>query len=121
MKISENNGFTLLEILFALLIFTLGTIVIVTLFSSAIINSSDSENTLRAINLAQRKMEDVRNLSFTSIANEARAIVSGFAEFEDEVGVTEPETNLKLVVVNVYWTFKGDDVTTQLRTYVSAN
>ena len=121
MEIFKDRGFTLLEILITVLLFTIGFIAVISIFSAAIIGNVDAENTSIAINLAQRRMEDIRNLSYASIVNESRAAVSGFPGFEREVGVTEPETDLKLVVINVYWVYKGDDVTIPLRTYVSAN
>ena len=118
----KNRGFTLLEILIALVIFTAGIAAIMTVFSSGLLSSSDVENTTIGMNLAQRRIEEMRNRDYdTGVVSEARSAVSGFAGFEREVVVTEPETDLKQVTVTTYWTFKGDDVSLSLVTYISRN
>ena len=121
-----KKGFTLLEILIALIIITLGTVVIVGLFNTGLISSLDAEKTTIAINLAQRRMEEIRNLGFANIADEAKAGVSGFAGFQREVEVNDPAgvpttDDLKEITVTVYWTYKGDEVNVSLMTYISRN
>lgn len=74
---------------------------------------------LVANNLAQEKMEEVRNKTYSSIANEAKAAVTGFPVFQREVVVTTPQSNLKQVHVNVYWFNKSSELSTSLVTYVS--
>ena len=53
-------GFTLLEILIALVLFTVGVVVVVGLFGDGLLSSSDAESTTIAMNLAQKKMEEMR-------------------------------------------------------------
>lgn len=79
----------------------------------------DVEATSISANLAQEKMESLKNTSFSSIANETRAVVSGFSSYEREVVVSTVATNLKQATVNVYKTVQGGDVTTTLVTYIS--
>ncbi|NQU95197.1 MAG: type II secretion system protein [Candidatus Omnitrophica bacterium] len=117
----KNNGFTLLEILMAIVLFTGSVSLIVMLFANALVASTDAENTTIAMNLAQGKMEEVRNLSFASIADEAKAAVTGFTGFQREVAVTTSETDLKQVTVTTYWTYKGGEVEVPLVTYISKN
>lgn len=117
-----NHGFTLLEILIALILFTVGVIAIAGLFGTGLASSFDTENTIIAINLAQRRMEEIRNLDFdTQIVNEVKADVDGFPGFQREVLVTQPESDLTEVTVNVYWTFKGDEISAPLQSYISKN
>lgn len=116
------KGFTLLEVLIAIVIFTVGIVTIVGLFSTGLVGSTDAENTTIAMNLAQRRMEEIRNLDFdTGIVNENKAEVSGFSGFQRKVAVTEPQTDLKQVTVTVYWTSKGGEPNVSLVTYVSKN
>ena len=116
------KGFTLIEILIALVILAVSIVFIVGLFANALVASVDAENTTIAMNLAQGRMEEIRNLDFdTEIVNEAKAVVSGFAGFQREVAVTEPETDLKQVTVTVYWAYKDDELTVPLVTYISKN
>lgn len=122
----KKTGFTLLEILIAIVLFTVGVIAVVWIFSSGLVSSIDAENTTIAMNLAQGKMEEIRNLAFASIADEAKAAVSGFSGFQREVEVDDPvgdptTDDLKQVTVTVYWTYQGGEVEVPLVTYISRN
>ncbi len=117
----KKSGFTLLEVLIALLVFTSGVIVMMGLFSRGLVSAADAEDTTIAMNLAQRRMEEIKNLDFTGIVSEAKAPVSGFPGFQREVAVTAPETDLKQVTVTVSWTFKDDEISVPLVTYISRN
>lgn len=128
-----KKGFTLLEILIAFVLFTVGVVVIVGIFSSGILSSSDAENTAIAMNLAQKKMEEIRNIAFADIADEPKVAVNidvdgdgenDFPGFEIEVEVDDPPgdpttDDLKQVTVTVYWTLKGDVIEVPLVTYIS--
>lgn len=116
------KGYTLLEVLITVVLLTTGLITVVVLFATSLSASIDAENTEIATNLAQARMEEIRNLDFTTgIVNEAKAVVPGFALFQREVTVTTPLTDLKQVTVTVYWTFKSSEVNTSLVTYISKN
>ena len=116
------KGFTLLEILISLVIVTVSIVFISGAFSSSMVGSVDAEKTTVAMNLAQRRMEEMRNLDFdTGIIAEAKADVSGFSGFQREVSVSEPQTDLKQVTVTVYWTYKGDEISVPLVVYISKN
>lgn len=122
MTVFSRKGFTLLEILIALIIFTTGIIAVLGLFSRGLTGSVDAENTGVAVFLARQRLEEMRNLDFdTGVVSEAKAAVSGFAGFQREVIVTEPQTDLKQLVVNTYWTDKAGEVGTSLTTYISRN
>ncbi|MDP8230460.1 MAG: hypothetical protein P9L93_05090 [Candidatus Gorgyraea atricola] len=117
----SRSGFTLLEVLIATVLFTVSTIVIIGLFGTGIIGGFDSENTSIAMNLAQQKMEEIRNLAFDDIVDEAKADVTGFSEFQREVDETESPTDLKTITVTVYRTYKGDEISVPITTYISRN
>ncbi len=122
MVLHKKSGFSLLEILIALIIFTTGVIAVLGLFSQGFVSSVDEENTGIAVTLAQRRLEEMRNLDFdTGVVSEAKAAVSGFPGFQREVIMTEPQTDLKQLVVNTYWTDKSGEVSTSLTTYISRN
>ena len=113
------KGFTLLEVLLSLLIFTAGFVTLSLAISQGLFVSGDSEAQLVATNLAQEKMEIIKNTSYSGIASEAKAAVSGFSPYQREVTVSTPVTNLKQVTVNVYWFNKADELNVSLVTYVS--
>ena len=123
-SLKAEKGFTLLEVLVAIVLLVVGVAVLVGLFSNALIGSSDAENTTIAMNLIQGRMEEIRNLGFSNIIPESKADVSGFPEFQREVAIYDPEgdptvNDLKQVTVTVYWTFKGNEVNISAVTYVS--
>ena len=114
-----EKGFTLLAVLIAALLVTVGFVTLVGTFSTGLFASGNNESLLLGTHLAQEKMEEIRNRSYASIANETRAAVSGFSSFDREVVVSTPLTNLKQVSVNVYWYNKSAELSTSLVTYVS--
>ena len=118
---NTRRGFTLLEILLTLALFGVGVVGIAGLFGYALDSSLDAEYTETAVALAQAKMEEIRNIAYASIANEAKAQVAGFSLFQRQVGVTESPADLKQVTVTVYWQFRNKEVNEQLVTYVSKN
>ncbi len=115
----KQKGFTLFEVLLTILILTSALITLLQVFSTGLVAGGDNESILVGTALAQEKMEDIRNKSYASVVAETKAAVSGFPEFQREVLITTPQTNLKQVTVNVTWTIKAQELTTQLVTYVS--
>lgn len=117
----DSKGFTLLEIIISIVLFTAGVVLVINLFSSALVSSIDAENTNIAMNLAQRRMEEMRNLSFNGIVSESKAAINGFTGFQRSVNVTTPYNGLDQVAVSVYWSYKGGEANTSLVTYISNN
>ena len=61
-----------------------------------------------------------------NIDDEDREDVGDFYGFQREVKVDAPDvdpdmSDLKHVTVTVYWTYKGDEVSVPLETYISRN
>ncbi len=120
----RRRGFTLLELMLAISVMAVGTIGIVEVFQRAQSGVTDGENGLIALHLAQRRLEELRNTSYASLANEAKASVaspSGYSRFSRQVTVTTPYTNLKQIVVTVYWNVPGGETNVSLQTYRSAS
>ncbi len=119
---SSIKAFSLLEILIAIMIFTVGIVSVIGLFNMGLFGDVDAESTSTALALTQRRLEEIRNLDFTTgIVNETKAAVTGFTGFQREVIVTQPQTDLKQVTVTTYWTAKANEVGTSLVTYISKN
>ena len=117
----KKQGFSLLECLVAVTVFTVGATIIISLFSTGFIGGYDAEKTSVAMNLAQQRMEEIRNIVFEDIVDEAKATVTGFSGFQRKVDITESPTDLKQVTVTVYWTHKGDEINVPISTYISKN
>ena len=119
MNYKLKDGFTLLEILITIVLLTVGVVALVQMFNMGMFASADTENTLVATNLAQEKMEEIRNKAYLDINDEEKAEVPDFTFFQREVVVSVPQAGLKLVTVSVYWTVRGQEQTVSLVTYVS--
>ena len=117
----EKRGFTLLEVLIAVVLFIVGVIVIMGLFGTGFIASFNIEKDAVAVNLAQQELEETRNCAFGSIADEAKEDIPGFTGFQRELNQDTIETNLKQVTVIVYWTSKGEEISVSLTTYITGN
>ncbi|MCX5713549.1 MAG: hypothetical protein NT033_01800 [Candidatus Omnitrophica bacterium] len=113
------RAFTLLEVLLAVVLLTLGLVSIITSLNVGLFAGGVNEEELLAVNLLREKAEEVRNANYSSIASEVKATVTELFQFSREVIVTIPQTNLKQVQVKVYWFAKGTETNLNLTTYVS--
>jgi prepilin-type N-terminal cleavage/methylation domain-containing protein len=118
-------GFTLLEILIALSILLTGVLSTVYLISRGIAVTNDTESVQQATALAQQRMEALRSGAFAALANEARAAVPGWVNFDRQVTVgatpvPPPATNAQIqqVVVTVFWPTTGGEQSVALTTYI---
>ena len=108
----------------ALVLLAVGVVAIAGFFSYALEGSSDAEYTEVATILTQARMEEIRNIAYDSIVDEAKAEVAGFPLFQRQVEIDKdvlPVVDLKQVTVTLYWQFKGKEPSEQLITYVSKN
>lgn len=118
----RESAFTLLEVMLALALFAASTVSIVEVMQRAQAGTGAGESVLIATHLAQRRLEELRNTAYGSLTDESKASVSspsGYTRFSREVTVTTPYTNLKQIVVTVYWTSAGGETSISLRTYRS--
>ena len=113
---SRKAGFTLVEAMIAAVILTVGVIAIIWALNAGIFAVSDAENVKLALNLAQAKMEEVKGSTYANILGQAKAVVPGWGAFQQQVAVTTVQTDLKQVVVTVYWTTKGSETNISLTT-----
>ena len=107
----------------AVLLFGTGLVFILQVVSTGLFVGGQNESTVIAANLAQEKIEELRNATYAALASETPAVVvSGFSDFTREVLVgdsTPPQTGLKEITVNVNWSAKNSVMTTTMVTYVS--
>jgi len=117
--LKKIKGFTLLEVLLALILFATSFSVLAQSVSVGLSAGGDNENSLIAANLAAEKMEILKRTSYASIANETKAAVPDFSSFQREVAVTTPVADLKQTTVTVYWNHKSAEINYSLVTYFS--
>lgn len=105
-KANNNSGFTLMEVLVAMLILSVGLLGMAALLTG-IINSNKLSNRIStATVLAQDKMEDIKSVVYSNAVSETRAFLpSPDDKYEREVTVVDdsPAANMKTVTVTVYW------------------
>jgi type IV pilus modification protein PilV len=105
----NDNGFTLIEVLIAIVILSVGLLGMAALTTGIIRGNTFSNELTTATTLAQDKMEEIRRIRVTGYSNvvaEAKAVCSSpDDEYKREVLVTDdsPATNMKTVSVKVYW------------------
>ncbi|MEA3347345.1 MAG: prepilin-type N-terminal cleavage/methylation domain-containing protein [Candidatus Auribacterota bacterium] len=118
-ELGKKSGFTLLEILLTIVLFSAGVAALIQVFGMGMFAAEDTQHTLVATNLAREKLEEIKNKAYADISGEAKAQLSAFTFFQRELTVSTPQTGLKLITVNVYWTVRDQEQTVSLITYVS--
>ena len=102
----NNKGFTLIEVLVAMVILSVGLLGTAALITGIINSNKLSNRITTATTLAQDKMEEIKRDGYSNAANEARvSLTSPYDQYEREVTVIDPSpaANMKTVTVKVYW------------------
>lgn len=115
-----KQGFTLIELLIAIILAAGGLMVLMQLMSVAIFADSDLEYSQVALNLANEKLEQLKDSDYSSVASATESSISGFSWADDRaVTVSEVSADLKDVQVEVRWTQKGGQQSVNVRTYIA--
>jgi len=105
-SIENNKGFSLIEILVAITILSVGLLGTAALISGIIRGNQASNKVTTATTLSQDKMENIKRLGYSNAASETKAFLSSpYSAYEREVTVVDnsPANNMKTVTVEVYW------------------
>ena len=119
-KLVRRAGFTILEMLIAVLLLVIGMVSILNIFNIALHIDNGIEKSTVALSLAQEEMELVKD-AFTWESIDAfispRTNVGGrYADFDREVTVSGDPKEIGVIV---YWTDKGIDQQISLTTLMS--
>ena len=116
-----KNGFTLIEVLIAIVILSVGLLGMASLTVGIIKGNKFSNDLSTATTLAQDRMEDIRSYSYASVASETKAACSApYNQFQREVTVVadSPASGMKTITVKVYWG-PSDSHNVELKTILS--
>ncbi len=129
-----KQGFTLIEVLIAIILIVIGLVALMQVMSVAIFADSTLEYRLTALNLANEKLEELKdggyshsNLDPTS-SPFTEASISGFDFVEQRqwtvdyvdanLSTSVSDTGLKDVTVQVQWTQKGGTQSVTVETLI---
>ena len=125
----NKHGFTLIEFLIATVILSFGLLALINLQLTAIRGNSDSKEMTRAIFLAEKEMEQLKNTPYTSLTiGTTQDPLNPMNGLEQSGGIFNRSwtiqnytgsTFMKQITVNVSWTLKGQSHTVSDSTVVS--
>lgn len=107
----KEGGFSLIEVLISLTIFSVGLLAVAGMQITSIKGNFSSGNVTNATVLAQSKLEDLKSLSYTDAnltsGQHSEGAISGsiFSMFYDVVDIT---STMKAITVTVQWKDTGD-------------
>ncbi len=111
-----------MEILLAIVLFSTGTIALLWAISTGLYASVGTENMDLALNIAQARMEEVKDMSFTDIVNEGSTGPTTDPNFDNfDVTTTVALGNDPMRIdVTVTWDVKGGENNVTLTTQVTS-
>lgn len=115
MKIQSQDGFTLLEVMMGLVIFTLGLLLLSSMMVVAIRGNVWSDKTTQVVQATREKIEEFRRISDEDMASGSDVRGSMNRSWE----ITDIDTYLKrLTVVVGYWDEKAVEKACTTITYI---
>jgi prepilin-type N-terminal cleavage/methylation domain-containing protein len=101
--LKQGKGFSLFEMLLVMVVLSTVFFPLVALFAKGLLASQEVKGTNFATIIAQKKIEEIRVLSFSAITSETLRSVEGYPVYQRIVTVTTPLTNLKNIKVTIFW------------------
>lgn len=109
-KLGNNRGFTLVELMVAIVIITLGMFAVMSLVVVVIRGNSNSDNMTTATILAQDQMEEAKRLGYAGLPGPIPA-VEGYGSITahplhrrvSTIAVDNPLAGMTSVQVEVFW------------------
>ena len=93
------NGFTLIEVLIAITIFSVGLLALAKLQMSASLGNVQAGRVTSATMAASSRMEALMSLDFSALPSSGSVTESGF---QIDYTITEPVSGIKQIVLNVH-------------------
>ena len=117
-KFINNNGFTLIEVLIATVILSIGLLGTAALITGIIKGNKVSNRITTATTLAQDKIEEIKGSGYAGADAEAGTESYGGADFPlykriTDVASGNPVAGMKKITVTVYWDSDNSQVELQ--------
>ncbi|MCK4241289.1 MAG: prepilin-type N-terminal cleavage/methylation domain-containing protein [Candidatus Atribacteria bacterium] len=110
---SNLKGFSLIELMVAVVILAMAIFGIFLAFSTGFQGMADARDRTVATNYAQEKMEELINKPFEDITDEPLDYIPGQTKFERKVDVTDEVVGeIKKVTTTVSWTNRKEEIKT---------
>lgn len=107
-----------MEVLITTIILAIGVAGIIWAFSAGMYATTDVENIDLALNIAQAKMEEIKNTAFASLADSGPAVDANFPRFSTTVNVAEGQNPMQ-IEVTVNWDVQGGSTGFTLTTLIA--
>ena len=122
---SKNAGFTLLEVLVAMVILAVGLLGMASLSVGIIKGNELSKEVSSATTCAREKMEDMERLGYANTSatsgtvTEAYNSITQYPHYKREITTTvdTPATDMKTITITVYW--DSDSHQVELKTFLA--
>jgi prepilin-type N-terminal cleavage/methylation domain-containing protein len=128
-SMKNNQGFSLIELLIAIALLSIGLLALFTLQSTAIRGNLDSKELTTAVFLSEKKMEELKNTPFDSLtlgsANDANNPINGSGQgggiFNRSWTIQSysGSSRMKRITVSIAWTLMGNSHSTSMDTVVA--
>jgi len=116
---SGEKGFTLIEVLIAMLILAIGLLSLATLATTVINGNAFSNKMTTATTRAQDKMEQLKNSSYASLSSGGPETIQSIYTRQWTVTNDSPAANMKKIQVKVTWSWQGSNHDVVLNTIVA--
>ncbi|HBY56437.1 MAG TPA: hypothetical protein DEG96_01010 [Candidatus Atribacteria bacterium] len=98
-----HKGFTLIELMIAVVILALAIFGIFHAYSVGFMGMADARDRTVAVNYLQQALEDVKNTDFEKISTTSSKVSDGNKEYRIDIILTDETSNLKKVYAMVTW------------------
>jgi prepilin-type N-terminal cleavage/methylation domain-containing protein len=119
-SLNKNRGFSLIELLIAISLFGIGVMAISVFLPVGSAHVNKARLNSIALALSQQKMEELKQVPFTSpdLTAGAHAESTGVFQVAWTVEDSIPNSRCKRTSINTTWTVSGDNHTVQLITFL---
>lgn len=121
----DNKGFTIIEVMIAVLVLSFGLLALAGLSASIISSNRFSAQLSAATTLAQDKIEDIRRVAYSNVSSgsetgiDEKGTSGGIFDRATVVLDDQPASGMKTVTVTVSWDWRGSSHDVALKTIVA--